>query len=190
MNRKILIILAVVLVVLAAAATVPLWRGRVDQSLAKPVAPVIKLTGFGLAADRFSITGSGTTTFFTKKDGVWQVNGSLAKSDSIQALFAALDATVVGDLVAKNPANHADLGVTTETGYTLHVEQGSNKLDLIVGRLATDGQSFYLRTTADNNVYLATGTLRQQVIQPDSAWLAPPPPTKTKGKTTTTTKKP
>jgi hypothetical protein len=180
MNKKVIIALVLVLAVLALFATMPLWRGRVEQKLIQPKSPPIVLNSFGPDADRFSINGGGQKLTFEKKDGAWQVNGTPAKEEAIKALLASLKDTTIGELVAKNPANHAALGVTEQDGYSLHVEQGSAKLDLIIGPLAPDGLTYYVRSPAANEVYSARGPLRQQVIEPESVWqstpLAPVPP--------------
>ena len=224
MNKKILIALVAVFVVLAAVASAPLWSGPLEKAVglgggagggkgltsgpAVAVAP-IALAGFNESdATQVVIAGNGQTLTLERVSGSWTVKGvpppppdtskpiskkrtakgvtspsvessadiaQPAKEDALKALFTALSGTTVGDLVAKNPANHAVLGVTAQAGYTLTLEQGNSKLDLIIGNPTAAGDSFYLRTKDSDNVYTASGSLRQLLTQPATDWVQPPP---------------
>jgi len=189
MSKKLLLILAGLLLALAAAASVPLWSGWLSEKVVPPTVAPLTLKGFGPQADRFTIKSQGQTLAFEKKSGAWQVNGAPATEDTVKAFLLAVDATTVGQLVAKNPANHASLGVSDDTAYALHLEQGQAKLDLLVGHPLPDGQSFYLRQAGSNDVYSVGGTLRQLIAQPEASWKPAPPPAPEKPATPTKKKR-
>ena len=176
MNKKTLIILAAVFLVLAAAASYPLWSDRVG-GLRHPAPAPIVLSGWNAdQATAFSLTSGDRKETFAKNGGAWLVNGQPAKDEAVKDLFASLQTTLIGDLIARTAANHAALGVSDQTGTRLHLERAGAALDLIIGFPAGGGSSFYLRQAGSDNVYLATGQLFQKVGQADDAWLKSPPP--------------
>lgn len=175
MKWKTLIILGVVLAVLAVAASLPFWRGGLEKAVGTAdgpeTKPPIDLTGFSpTEAERIEISGNGQALIFDRQGETWILGEEPTSPEAIGFLFTALESTAVGELVARNPDNHPSLRVTADTGFYLHIEQGSRVLDLLLGPSESLPEGLYLREEGSDNVYAATGNLLQMAAQPEIAW--------------------
>lgn len=101
----------------------------------------------------------------------WTVNGFAADSAAVERLWSSLTATRVAQLVAENAANHARMGVTTDSAASVEFQTaGGSAARLLVGNSGPMFPSLYARLPADDRVYLLTGNLRSQVMWSLAEW--------------------
>lgn len=174
MTTKNIRVLIAAYVLLAAAASAPFWIGRVAGLAGWKNETPIALSEFGPEIEKFAVSSNGQALAFEKKDGAWQVNGKPADQDAIKTFFEALRTTSVGRIVSRNKENHAAYGVHEADTYALHLEEGDRSLNLLIGNIVPGQSAYYLRTTSDDTVYEATGTLRQISTRPESNWIPKP----------------
>ena len=133
-------------------------------------------------ADPTTDTLSGPDSIVLRRDaGVWRVNGRPADTAEVTQLLTALDTLRSGQLVARNPENHARLGVTEAAARRVEIRTGADSAEVfLLGDRSRSG-GYYVRRPGADEVYLiegpAGGLLRQtleqwrqrEVVQVDTA---------------------
>lgn len=158
MKRKHLyVILAALLVGLALYAP-SLVRERERPS--EPPEDVLGL-GEGLARDATEIRvhppDEEEPIVLRRRAGGWTVNGRAADDDAVEELLAALDTLRGGRVVARDPDNHARLGVTEATARRVEVHTAEDEPAVfLLGRRASGGGTYVRRPDADE-VHLLEG---------------------------------
>jgi hypothetical protein len=125
--------------------------------------------------DTIALTGPGDTAILARtREGAapWRVNGKPADLQVVTELLKALaDTGVRGELVARNPASHARLRVTEDSGRGVRVvHQGRTLLNLIAGKRTTDWDGMYLRRAGEPEVYVIRGELATALSRPGHEW--------------------
>lgn len=101
----------------------------------------------------------------------WTVNGFATEESAMSRLWDAVaDARVTG-LIASNPANHARLGVTEDSTWsvTFHRSDG-DAMRLFLGKAGPSFTSAYVRLPDEDEVYLVEGGLRSAVTRRIEDW--------------------
>jgi hypothetical protein len=173
MSSKQLLRLAAVLAgVLLLWGAVALASRRSDrESGAAGILPRIDTS----AVDTVRLTAPSDTAVLSRaKSGAagWLANGHPADNQGVGNLLKALaDTSVAAELVARNPASHARLRVTDDSGRRVRVSQGGRTLvDLIAGKPATEGDGIYLRRADAPEVYVVRGDLVQSLTRSRDDW--------------------
>lgn len=163
--------------VVALAVVVALWAvvtflsGRGGGGGAPP-----QLAGIfeGVSADVVTsvrLSGPAGVRVELRRDGPrWTANGWAADTAGVARFFSALSETTVGDLAASNPANHARMGVSADSAWTLELDIPSGTRTLLVGKPGPRYGTSYVRLRDADDVYLATGDLAGSVSQSPDAW--------------------
>lgn len=100
----------------------------------------------------------------------WTVNGLATDSPTVARFFATLEGTKIGDLVSTNPANHAAMGVSADSAWTLSFDVGGKTRTLLVGKSGPSYDGAYVRLPGKDQVYLAQGNLRPNVTRALDDW--------------------
>jgi hypothetical protein len=171
-SKQLLRLAGVLIAVLVLWGAVALASRRSEGSMERGriVPPIDSST-----VDTISLAGLGDTATLTRtrKDvAPWRVNGHAADPQVVSELLKALaDTAVTAELVARNPASHARLRVTEDSGRRVRaVGQGRVLLDLIAGKRTTDWDGLYLRRTSEPEVYVVRGDLATAFARPGDEW--------------------
>lgn len=125
--------------------------------------------------DTVAIAGPADTATLVRtgsKEIPWRVNGHPADTQVVRELLAGLAAPDAGsELVAQNPASHARLQVTDDSGKRVRVvEKGRTLLDLVAGKRTTDGEGVYVRRPGEPAVYALGGDLAGAITRGADEW--------------------
>lgn len=103
--------------------------------------------------------------------GGWTVNGHAADSARVARLFSAMADAEVGEVVSRNPENHASMGVTVDSARTLAVEGAAGGTGTLhVGRRGPVSRSAYVRVDHGPEVFVVRGGLRSAVTADLEQW--------------------
>jgi len=117
------------------------------------------------------VKGTDSIVLAKQSPTAWSVNGHRAAHDAVSDLFQALADTTRAELVAREPASYARLGVDSAAGRWLRLSRAAKPLlELIIGARGTDFQSVYLRRPGDTQVYLWRSGLAAVVDRPLDGW--------------------
>ncbi|OQX71146.1 hypothetical protein B6D52_02520 [Candidatus Parcubacteria bacterium 4484_255] len=173
MNKKTLIILLGIFIILGAASTYSWWGQYFNFNNKKPFSNSgLNFSTFTKkTTEKIYITKSGEEEkIIEKKSGVWKVNGFDASQEEIDDFFVVLPGLVVESLVSKNPKNHKNFGVAEENGIHLALTQNGAETTFIIGNSAATFNSFYIKIKGSNNVYKMSGMLRYKLTMSVAAW--------------------
>ena len=110
-------------------------------------------------------------TIRLSRDGdAWRVNGFRADSGSVARFFQTLEEAAVDRLMATNPANHARMGVSTDSARTLELEVGGTTRALLFGGEGPRPSTIYAREAGSDDVYLVEGALRSHLQRQLDDW--------------------
>jgi hypothetical protein len=162
--------------VLALVVVVALWGGATLLSgNGGGAAPSGAIAGVlsGLDVDAVGavrMTRAGDTVRLAREGGAWRVNGYDADSAAVAGFLATLADTRVGDLVAANPANHARMGVSEDSAWTVVLDVDGGPRTLLVGGRGPRYGTAYVRLPGEDQVYLAEGDLRARMDRSLPEW--------------------
>ena len=110
------------------------------------------ITRIDLETPRLSLT-------VEREGDAWRVTRPLvdrAGANTMRGLLTALEELTPEAVVSTNPERYARYGVDS-TGKALTVHTGGDEVHLVIGKLAPDAQSVYLRYEDDPRVFVARG---------------------------------
>jgi len=165
---KKLVIALVIVVALWGGVTVLSGKGGPRPATGKIASVLDGLTEGSVSAVRMA-RGGDTTTLRRESDG-WRVNGWDADSTAVAGLFSMLADTRIGDLVATNPANHARMGVSEDSAWTVVFDLDGGSRTLLVGARGPRYGTAYVRMPGEDAVYLADGDLRARMDRSVTDW--------------------
>ncbi|HEY8483975.1 MAG TPA: DUF4340 domain-containing protein [Longimicrobiales bacterium] len=115
--------------------------------------------------------GPGDTVELRRGDRGWLANGYPADSGLVAMLWEALEEARVGQLVARNPANHGRLGVAEDSARVAEFDRGSGEpVRLLVGREGPSYPSVYVRLPGRDEVYLLHADLAPAARRSLTQW--------------------
>lgn len=169
MNTRTTLLLALVLVVLAGAATIVQTTTRKARSPeGKPLFAAFSLE----KTDAFAITRSGKEVRFERKGEQWMVateGGHLADQKRAKEVLDKIALMKTVDVVSTSRDKHTSFGVdTTATRITAYTS-GKETANLLVGEPGPDFMSCYVRADGKNDVYRVPGNL-SSMVQRDDTW--------------------
>ncbi len=162
--------------VLALVVVVLLWGGvSVLSGKGGPKAPTGEIAGVldGLtqsAVVAVHMARPGDTLALVRDGDAWRVNGWDADSAAVAGFFTTLADTHIGELVATNPANHARMGVSEDSAWTVVFHVGGASRTLLVGGRGPRYGTAYVRMPGQDAVYLAEGDLRARMDRSLAEW--------------------
>ncbi len=117
------------------------------------------------------VKGADSIVLAKQSPTAWTVNGHRTAPDAVNDLFQALADTTHAELVAREPASYARLGVDSVAGRRLRLSRaGKPLLELILGARGPDFASAYFRRPGDTQVYLWRGRLASALDRPLDGW--------------------
>ena len=106
-----------------------------------------------------------------RSSGVWMTDSYPADSTALAQLWRALSEARVERLAASNPANHARLGLSPDSAWTLHVTRTDGGTStLLVGRSGPTFPSTFVRLPDQNDVVVISQDLRTPVTRTPARW--------------------
>jgi hypothetical protein len=117
------------------------------------------------------IQGPENSVELTRAGDGWLVNGHAADSASVGRFWDAVAELDVRSLVASNPVNHARLGVSEDSTWTLTFRPTDGEpLDLLLGHSGPSFSSAYGRIPGADAVYLIEGGVRAAATRRIDDW--------------------
>lgn len=99
----------------------------------------------------------------------WTVNGYPALDSLVDATLARLDTLAAGRLIARNPASHARMGLTGDTGVRVRVgPAGEPEADFLVGAAGIDGR--FVRLPDADAAYVLPRAAMDPLAAPERSW--------------------
>jgi hypothetical protein len=148
---------AVLVVILIAWGAAAMARGSSSSN-----GGTLELLNIDTAAvDTIVLAAPRDTEVLSRSASGWLVNGYAASPERVSSLLRALtDSTAWSELVAEQPASHAEYGVATDSGRRVRVASHSyTVLDLMTGNRTNGVGGVYVRHTNGNPVYALHGAL-------------------------------
>jgi hypothetical protein len=170
MKPRTTLILAAVLVVLVAIATIfNSGRKRQESSLGKPIFPAFSAA----KVDGIEVRGGGTTVVLRRQGDTWLVatEGNQPADPQIpKQLVEAMDKLSTRTLISISHTTHTGFQVDS-TGFTVRITQGTKSVaEFIVGKPGPDYMSTYIRPVSGDKVYLVPAYLRTTVDRGPDTW--------------------
>jgi hypothetical protein len=170
-STQLLRLAAVLGVVLVLWGAVALASRRSEKSPETTIIPKVDTS----TIDTVAITGpSDTAVLVRTRDKMipWRVNRHPADTQVVRELLNGLvDRGTSIELVARNPASHARLQVTDDSGKRVRVvERGRTVLNLLAGKTTSSGEGIYVRRAGEPEVYALDGELAKAVARRAEDW--------------------
>ena len=121
----------------------------------------------GETLTRADLTGPRDTIRLERTGDDWAVNGFQADSGAVARFLRAMDEVTVGPVAATNPANHARLGVTTDSAWAVTTDGGPT---VLLGKAGNRFRTAYARLPDADRVSLIEGDLRAAAARPLFDW--------------------
>jgi hypothetical protein len=110
--------------------------------------------------DSIVIRHGADTLRLVRAGTAWTVNGYRAGREPVGQLFLAFIDTTVPDLAAVSPSSFQRMGVDSSSGYWLRVWSGGQPtVKLVIGALAPQASSGYVRREGSDSILLWRGNL-------------------------------
>lgn len=172
MKKQTIYIFLGVFIVLLAAATFPQWKKYAGfeekQTVSESIINLLKISID--KTSRFEIKDSSGEKKFVKENGAWKVNESETDSEKVKAFFDNLNKAEFKELASKNKSNHQSFDISDDKGITLTIATDSGDKTFIVGKSGANYNSFYINIKGGNNVYLFSGSLRNDLAKDIADW--------------------
>ncbi len=174
--KKVLLLLGVVGLLAVLLFVLPKQSDRIEKG---SETPDVILPGVNAqTVKKFSIDRPNQPRVVLHLDGTeWRVDmpgmGTYpAEGRNVEDLFRLMSESRVVKLISTNPANHSTFEVDDQKGITLTFEAGQDRKlgEVIVGKLAFNFKSNYVRLKNANEVYELGGDLRRLVDRDADAW--------------------
>ncbi len=115
--------------------------------------------------------GAGTDPVeLARSGGRWSVNGLAADSGTVVRLLDGLAGASLGDVAAKNAANHARMGVDADSARTLEVDVAGAARTLLVGNQGPRYGTTYVRLPDQDEVHVLEVDLRSHARRSVNDW--------------------
>lgn len=166
--KRILALAAVIAVAYLAARM--LGSGPASAGDDGPVADLVSgLEPEGITAVTF--VRQADTVRLERSDGAWTVNGFAADSGAVAGFLGTVTGSGTGGVVARNPANHARLGVTEDSAVAVTISrEGAEDVTLLVGDAGPSFPSVYVRLPGQDPVHLFQGRMRSPARRSVEQW--------------------
>lgn len=173
MNKKTIGILGGIFLILLIGATFPVWKKYLSvQKKAPVISTVFNFVSLSESnTEKFTIQKGTDKKVFIKKGSDWFLNDTKVGFENIKLFFEGFQKTEIKELIAKNPENHKDLGVTKEVGYTLtFTENGGKDTIFIIGNSSLGETTQYIRKDGSNEVYAVSSPSFYKLSDTSEQW--------------------
>jgi len=121
--------------------------------------------------DTLRFDGSGVEPVeLARADGQWRVNGLAVDSGTVVRLLDGLAGATLGDVAAKNAANHARMGVDADSARTLEIVVSGAPRTLLIGDQGPRYGTTYVRLPDQNEVHVLEADLRSHARRALDDW--------------------
>lgn len=117
-----------------------------------------------------TIDDAGETRVLEKQDDTWTIDGFPADSATVARFWTNLADATADQIVARNPDNHARMGVAADSTITVTFAGGSGDRTILVGNEGTGFGTAFARRPDEDDVHLLTGGLRTHFTRSESDW--------------------
>ena len=172
MQKRTIYIFLGIFIVLLAAASFPKWKKYAGFEEKPTVSEaIVNLLKIRIdKTSRFEIKDASGEKKFVKENGAWKVNESEADSEKVKAFFDNLNKAEFKELASKNKSNHQSFDISEDKGIVLTIATESGDKTLIIGKSGANYNSFYINIKGGNNVYLFSGSLRNDLTKDIADW--------------------
>ncbi len=168
MNKKTLFTLLAVFILLVLVVFFPMLMPQTAQSPGTSNGTGINLSGWTKETITQITLSSGNTemkTILLSGSGS-TINGYKANESAVQSLVTAISSSQERSVVSKNAENFVRLGVDDTNGSMLTLTGKDGRTEsYIVGRMADDNTSYFLRVKDGTDVRQMSGNLPSQVTK-------------------------
>ncbi len=99
----------------------------------------------------------------------WLIDGVSADSGTVARFWESVEEAAITELVARNPDNHARMGLAANSAFQMTFELDEETRSLLVGNQGPSSTAFVRRPESDN-AYLLNSNLRAYIIRSLSDW--------------------
>ena len=172
MQKKTIYIFLGIFIVLLAVALFPKWKKYAGFEENPPVSEaIINLLKISIdKTSRFEIKDASGEKKFVKENWAWKVNESEADSEKVKAFFDNLNKAEFKELASKNKSNHQSFDISEDKGIDLTIATESGDKKFIIGKSGANYNSIYINIKSGNNVYLFSGSLRNDLTKDIADW--------------------
>lgn len=157
MSRKQVLIIVALLVLAALLYAPSLLRDEEGSGTLERGGFALELAGTPTRIDIVRVE-RGDTIRLESEPGGWLVDGHRADSAKVDDLLETLEGLRATELVARNPANHGQLGVADSTGLRIEVHAGTgDPLAFHLGDRDIRAGGYYVRAPGEERVYRLEG---------------------------------
>jgi hypothetical protein len=156
MNRKTLLILFLIFIVLGIISFYPQWTGLIQKI--HPVNQKSELEFLNLNKENltsFKISKNTEKLEFKKDGSTWKVASFSASTKIIDNFIDDLKNISVESMVSKNPENQAEFGLDSSQKTDLDLVTTVGEYKLSIGNSGPGTGTWYVKKTASSNIYLA-----------------------------------
>ena len=161
-----------IIIVLLAVASFPKWKKYAGFEEKPTVSEaIVNLLKISIdKTSRFEIKDASGEKKFVKENGAWKVNESEADSEKVKAFFDNLNKAEFKELASKNKSNHQSFDISEDKGIALTIAAESGDKTFIIGKSGANYNSFYINIKGGNNIYLFSGSLRNDLTKDIADW--------------------
>ena len=117
------------------------------------------------------IVGPNQSVALQQSGGAWTVNGNATDSSAVVRLWEALQESEVSGVVASNPRNHARMGVSADSAWTVDFTlAGGGLASLLLGKSGPIIPSGYVRLPDQDAVVVVSGDFRPTLTLSVTDW--------------------
>jgi hypothetical protein len=117
------------------------------------------------------ITGPSETMTIAQDAGVWTVNGHATDSTTLSRFWSALEEAEVGGVAANNPRNHARMGLSADSAYSVDFTRSDGgSATLLVGKGGPIFPSGFVRLPDQDAVIVVSGDFQPAVRLSATDW--------------------
>ena len=117
------------------------------------------------------IAGPTQTVLLQRSGGTWTVNGNVADSAVVTRFWKALVEAEVGGVVANNPTNHARMGLSADSAWTVDFTLADGgTASVLVGKTGPIFPSGYVRLPDQDAVVIVSGDFRPAMTLSITEW--------------------
>lgn len=117
-----------------------------------------------------TIDDDGEVRVLAKQGDTWTIDGFPSDSATVARFWTNLADASAGEIVARNPDNHARMGVAEDSTLAVTFAVGGEDRTLLVGNEGTGYGTAFSRRPGEDEVRLLTGGLRTHFIRSVSDW--------------------
>jgi hypothetical protein len=114
--------------------------------------------------------GSEGDRVLTLTDGDWTINGLPTDSGTVARFWEAVESVSEPQLIARNPDNHARMGLVPDSASLVTFELEGDTRSLLVGNQGPTPNSVFVRLPESDAAYLLNANLRSHTSRALAEW--------------------